>query len=106
MEASVQSKFPTVVIAGAGFGGLEVAKNLADQPVEVIMLDKHNYHVFQPLLYQVATGSLESESIAFSIRKNFSKQKNFKFRIAKYWVLIRILIRWILPLAILNMITW
>jgi NADH dehydrogenase len=83
MEASVQSKFPTVVIAGAGFGGLEVAKNLADQPVEVIMLDKHNYHVFQPLLYQVATGSLESESIAFSIRKNFSKQKNFKFRIAE-----------------------
>jgi NADH dehydrogenase len=83
MEATTQSKFPTVVIVGAGFGGLEVAKNLTDKPVEVVMLDKHNYHVFQPLLYQVATGSLEAESIAFSIRKNFGSQKNFRFRIAE-----------------------
>lgn len=83
MEAAHHSKFPLVVIIGAGFGGLEVAKGLADKPVEVLMLDKHNYHVFQPLLYQVATGSLEAESIAFSVRKNFSKQKNFRFRIAE-----------------------
>ncbi len=68
------SKFPLVVIIGGGFGGLQVAKNLADAPVEVLMLDKHNYHTFQPLLYQVATGSLEAESIAFSLRKNFSDQ--------------------------------
>ncbi|MFD0748554.1 NAD(P)/FAD-dependent oxidoreductase [Mucilaginibacter calamicampi] len=77
------SKFPLVVIIGGGFGGLEVAKKLADAPVEVLMLDKHNYHTFQPLLYQVATGSLEAESIAFSLRKNFSGQKNFRFRIAE-----------------------
>ncbi|PJJ79604.1 NAD(P)/FAD-dependent oxidoreductase [Mucilaginibacter auburnensis] len=77
------SKFPLVVIIGGGFGGLQVAKNLADAPVEVLMLDKHNYHTFQPLLYQVATGSLEAESIAFSLRKNFSDQKNFRFRIAE-----------------------
>jgi len=83
MESSTQTKFPLVVIIGGGFGGLRVAKGLEDQPVEVLMLDKHNYHVFQPLLYQVATGSLEAESIAFSIRKNFAKQKNFRFRIAE-----------------------
>jgi NADH dehydrogenase len=83
METTDKSKFPLVVIIGAGFGGLEVAKGLADKPVEVLMLDKHNYHVFQPLLYQVATGSLEAESIAFSVRKNFSSQKNFRFRIAE-----------------------
>ena len=47
------------------------------------MLDKHNYHTFQPLLYQVATGSLEAESIAFSLRKNYSKQNNFRFKIAE-----------------------
>jgi NADH dehydrogenase len=77
------SKFPQVVIIGGGFAGLEVAKQLADKPVEVLMLDKHNYHTFQPLLYQVAMGSLEAESIAFSLRKNFAGQKNFRFRIAE-----------------------
>ncbi|MES2427187.1 MAG: NAD(P)/FAD-dependent oxidoreductase [Bacteroidota bacterium] len=83
MKSNHKSKFPQVVIIGGGFAGLEVAKQLADQPVDVLMLDKHNYHTFQPLLYQVATGSLESESIAFSLRKNFSGQKNFRFRIAE-----------------------
>src|SRR4051812_10265872 len=83
METSTKTNFPLVVIVGAGFGGLEVAKQLADKPVDVLMLDKHNYHTFQPLLYQVATGSLESESIAFSLRKNFASQKNFRFRIAE-----------------------
>ncbi|MDB5008896.1 MAG: FAD-dependent oxidoreductase [Mucilaginibacter sp.] len=78
-----KAKFPQVIIVGGGFGGLEVAKNLADKPVEVLMLDKHNYHTFQPLLYQVATGSLEAESIAFSLRKNFSGQKNFRFNVAE-----------------------
>ena len=82
MNATKQSKYPTVVIVGGGFGGLEVAKALKNKPVDVLMLDKHNYHTFQPLLYQVATGSLEAESIAFSLRKNFSGQKNFRFRIA------------------------
>jgi NADH dehydrogenase len=77
-----QSKFPLVVIIGGGFGGLNVAAQLEDQPVDILMLDRHNYHTFQPLLYQVAMGSLESESIAFSLRKNFGGQKNFRFRIA------------------------
>ncbi|HEY9534230.1 MAG TPA: FAD-dependent oxidoreductase, partial [Mucilaginibacter sp.] len=83
MNTSKNSKFPQVVIIGGGFGGLEVVKQLADAPVDILMLDKHNYHTFQPLLYQVATGSLESESIAFSLRKNFAGQKNFRFRVAE-----------------------
>ncbi len=83
MNATETSRFPQVVIIGGGFGGLEVAKALADQPVDVLMLDKHNYHTFQPLLYQVATGSLEAGSIAFSLRKNFDDQKNFRFRVAE-----------------------
>ena len=83
MNSTDKSKFPKVVIVGGGFGGLQVARKLVDKPVEVLMLDKHNYHTFQPLLYQVATGSLEPDSIAFSIRKNFSGQKNFHFRNAE-----------------------
>jgi len=83
METTNSSRFPLVVIVGGGFGGLEVAKALANEPVEVLMLDKHNYHTFQPLLYQVATGSLEAGSIAFSLRKNFDNQKNFRFRVAE-----------------------
>ncbi|MEP6612989.1 MAG: NAD(P)/FAD-dependent oxidoreductase [Mucilaginibacter sp.] len=83
MDTKDKTKFPKVVIVGGGFGGLQVAGNLADKPVDVLMLDKHNYHTFQPLLYQVATGSLEAESIAFSLRKNFSGQKNFRFNIAE-----------------------
>ncbi|GAB2685403.1 NAD(P)/FAD-dependent oxidoreductase [Mucilaginibacter koreensis] len=83
MQTTDKSKFPLVVVIGGGFGGLEVAKHLAKQPVEVLLLDKHNYHTFQPLLYQVATGSLEAESIAFSLRKNFEGQKNLRFRVAE-----------------------
>src|SRR5471030_2649689 len=83
MSTSDKSKFPKVVIIGGGFGGLRVAKKLEDKPVEVFMVDKHNYHTFQPLLYQVATGSLEADSIAFSLRKNFAGQKNFSFRNAE-----------------------
>jgi len=83
MKTANASKFPQVVIIGGGFGGLEVAKALANQPVDVLMLDKHNYHTFQPLLYQVATGSLEAGSISFSLRKNFDDQKNLRFRMTE-----------------------
>ena len=83
MNTSDSSKFPLVVIIGGGFGGLQVAKKLKDKPVDILMLDKHNYHTFQPLLYQVTMGSIEAESIAFSLRKNFAGQKNFRFRIAE-----------------------
>ncbi|HVW96948.1 MAG TPA: NAD(P)/FAD-dependent oxidoreductase [Mucilaginibacter sp.] len=83
MTVKDQVKFPKVVIIGGGFGGLQVASKLDGKPVDVLLLDKHNYHTFQPLLYQVATGSLEAESIAFSLRKNFAGQQNFRFNIAE-----------------------
>lgn len=83
LDSIDKSGFPKVVIVGGGFGGLQVASKLENKPVEVLMLDKHNYHTFQPLLYQVATGSLEADSIAFSVRKNFAGQKNFRFRNAE-----------------------
>ena len=71
-----------VVIVGCGFAGMELAKVLKNKPVEVLMLDRHNYHTFQPLLYQVATGALEAEAIAFPIRKIFQNQSNFSFALA------------------------
>lgn len=72
-----------IVIVGGGFGGIELAKKLRDKEIEVIMVDKHNYHTFQPLLYQVATGGLEADSIAFPLRKIFKGQTNLTFRVAE-----------------------
>lgn len=72
-----------IVIVGGGFGGIELAKRLRKADVEVTILDKHNYHTFQPLLYQVATGGLEADSIAFPIRKIFKGQKNLTFRVTE-----------------------
>lgn len=74
---------PRIVIVGGGFGGIELAKKLRNKPVDVMMLDKHNYHTFQPLLYQVATGGLEADSIAFPLRKIFKGQKNLTFRVTE-----------------------
>ena len=54
MNSKDKSKLPVVVIVGGSFGGLQVVRKLEDKPVEVLMIDKHNYHTFQPLLYQVA----------------------------------------------------
>ena len=76
-------KFPRVVIIGAGFGGIEVAKKLKNKEVEVLLLDRNNFHTFQPLMYQVATGTLSADSISFPIRKMFKSQENFSFRIAE-----------------------
>ncbi|WP_304063480.1 NAD(P)/FAD-dependent oxidoreductase [Pedobacter glucosidilyticus] len=75
-------KFPKVIIIGGGFGGIQLAKKLKHAEVNILMLDRHNYHTFQPLLYQVATGGLEPDSIAFPIRKVFREQKNLAFRVA------------------------
>lgn len=74
---------PRVVIIGGGFGGITLAAALKRAPVQVVMFDKHNYHTFQPLLYQVATGGLEPDSIAFPIRKLFKRHRNFYFRMAE-----------------------
>ncbi|MBY0487928.1 MAG: NAD(P)/FAD-dependent oxidoreductase [Flavobacteriaceae bacterium] len=70
-----------VVIIGAGFAGLSIAKKLRNQNLQVVLIDKHNYHTFQPLLYQVATGGLEAGSIAYPIRKVIQQYKDFYFRL-------------------------
>lgn len=76
---------PKVVIVGGGFAGIHLAKGLRKAPVEVILIDRHNYHTFQPLLYQVATGGLEAEMIAFPLRRMFQRQKNFTFLLAEVY---------------------
>ena len=67
-----------VVIVGAGFGGLAAAKALAQSPFEITLIDQHNYHLFQPLLYQVATAGLSPSDIASPIRSILSRQANTK----------------------------
>jgi len=74
---------PRVVIIGGGFGGVNLARKLKGANVEVVMLDKHNYHTFQPLLYQVAIGAIESDAVGFPIRRIFTHQKNFSFHMAE-----------------------
>ncbi|HMJ68739.1 MAG TPA: NAD(P)/FAD-dependent oxidoreductase [Cyclobacteriaceae bacterium] len=73
---------PRVVVIGGGFGGVEVVKALRKEKVQVVLFDKYNHHTFQPLLYQVATSGLETNSIVFPFRKLFSTQKDFYFRLA------------------------
>ncbi|RIV45559.1 NAD(P)/FAD-dependent oxidoreductase [Flagellimonas pelagia] len=77
-----QSSNPRFVIIGGGFGGIALAKKLRDKEAQVVLLDKHNYHNFQPLLYQVSTGGLEPDSIAYPIRKVLQGYPNFYFRLA------------------------
>ena len=74
-------KYPHVVIVGAGFGGLGVAEQLAHVPVRVTLIDRHNYHTFQPLLYQVATSLLNAEDVGAPVRSIFRHQENVNFRL-------------------------
>jgi NADH dehydrogenase len=67
---------PRVVIVGAGFGGLQVAQWLAHAPVQLTVIDRHNYHLFQPLLYQVATAALSPADVAVPIRRVLHRQRN------------------------------
>jgi NADH:ubiquinone reductase (H+-translocating) len=67
---------PHVVIVGGGFGGLYAARGLADAPLRVTIVDKHNYHLFRPMLYQVATGLLSADEIAAPLRSIVRNQKN------------------------------
>ncbi len=77
-----ETNIPRLVVVGGGFAGINLVKKLKNKPFQVVMLDKHNYHTFQPLLYQVATAGLEPDSIAHPIRHIFRKYKNFYFRMA------------------------
>ena len=74
-----------IIIIGAGFGGIELVKALHKKPVEVLLIDRNNYHNFQPLMYQVATGGLEPGSIAYPVRRIFRHYKNVSFRMAEVW---------------------
>ncbi len=75
------SNLKRIVIIGGGFAGISLAKKLRNKNYQVVLLDKHNYHTFQPLLYQVATGGLEPDSIAYPIRKVIKEYKDFYFRL-------------------------
>lgn len=72
-----------IVIIGAGFGGLKLAKELRDSEFQVVLIDRFNYHQFQPLFYQVATAGLEPSSISFPLRKIFHHFNDFYIRIAE-----------------------
>lgn len=78
-----QNKKPRVVIVGGGFGGIALAKKLKHKPYQVVLLDKRNYHTFQPLLYQVSTSGLEPDSIAYPLRKIIKKAENVHYRMAE-----------------------
>lgn len=68
-----------IVIIGAGFGGLHAARALAKDAVKITLIDRNNYHLFQPLLYQVATAGITPEEIAYPVRSVFRQQKIWIF---------------------------
>src|SRR3972149_9432909 len=76
-------KLRHIVIVGGGFGGLRAAHRLAKAPVRITLLDRNNYHLFQPLLYQVATAGVSPTDVAYPLRSIFRKQKNLEFRLAE-----------------------
>ncbi len=78
-----KTNLPRIVIIGGGFGGISLAKRLLKQKVQTVLIDKHNYHTFQPLLYQVSTSGLEPDSIAYPLRKIIRSSKEGYFRMAE-----------------------
>jgi NADH:ubiquinone reductase (H+-translocating) len=74
---------PRIIVIGGGFGGLEVVKNLKNLKAQVVLFDKSNHHTFQPLLYQVATSGLETNSIVAPFRRLFGSQNDFYFRLGE-----------------------
>jgi NADH dehydrogenase len=77
------SPYKRIVIVGAGFGGLKLGQELANTEYQVVLIDKYNYHQFQPLFYQVATAGLEPSAISFPLRKIFHKAKNVHIRVTE-----------------------
>ena len=78
-----QSNLPRIVIIGGGFAGINLVKALANKNVQVVLIDKHNYHTFQPLLYQVSSSGLEPDSIAYPLRKIIKKHRTTFFRLTE-----------------------
>lgn len=77
------TNLPRLVIIGGGFAGVALARKMIKENVQLVVLDRHNYHTFQPLLYQVSTSSLEPDSIAYPLRKIVKRGKNTFFRMAE-----------------------
>jgi NADH dehydrogenase len=73
------AELPHVVILGAGFGGIGAAQKLRDAPVRITLIDRHDYHTFQPLLYQVATDELDPSEVGYPIREMLHRHKNMAF---------------------------
>src|ERR687892_1852992 len=82
-ETSDSKKTLRVVIIGGGFGGLAAAQALKDAPVQITLIDRRNFHLFQPLLYQVATGWLSPANIASTLRATLRRQKNARVLLAE-----------------------
>lgn len=80
MQVATRSR---VIVIGAGFGGLNVAKQLVKQPVDVLLIDRNNFHLFTPLLYQVATCGLDPSQIAYPVRRLFRNAQNVRFRLGE-----------------------
>jgi NADH dehydrogenase len=82
VKSVTSNQRPRVVIVGAGFGGLQAARRLRNQPVDVLLLDRHNHHTFIPLLYEVASAGLDPDDIAQPVRAIVRDTKNVRFRLA------------------------
>src|SRR5690242_16893425 len=80
---TIMERKPHVVIIGAGFGGLETARRLARAPVTITLIDRRNHHLFQPLLYQVATAALNASDIAYPVREALARQANARVLMAE-----------------------
>jgi NADH:ubiquinone reductase (H+-translocating) len=72
-----------VVVVGAGFGGLAVVRGLRQAPVDITLIDAHNFHTFQPLLYQVATAGLDTDDVGYAVRGIFRRQRNVRVRMGR-----------------------
>ncbi|MEW6406926.1 MAG: NAD(P)/FAD-dependent oxidoreductase [Chloroflexota bacterium] len=79
----INQNLPHVVIIGGGFGGMDAAKRLAKAPVRITLIERHNYHLFQPLLYQIAIAGLVPSQIAYPLRTIFRKQKNIAIQMGE-----------------------
>lgn len=79
-----EPSYKRIVIVGGGFAGLRIARRLKDSGYQIVLLDRNNYHQFQPLLYQIASSGLDVSSISYPIRKIFQGHKNFYFRMAEF----------------------
>lgn len=82
-KTMIAEKLPHIVIVGAGFGGMEAARRLANAPVRITLIDRRNYHLFQPLLYQIAIAGLVPSQIAYPVRTIFRRQKNLTFQMGE-----------------------